>query len=367
MLQNNRPNLTTVSIKNFSILEMLQFIVLASIVLYFGKTLFIPLSISVLISFILYPICKWLEQKKVNRAIAIFIPIFGLFLLFAILFFIVINQLIEFTNEWSIFKTKIEETLNQFSFYIAYNLNLSIEKQVLFGKKLIENSSSQAFSLLQTTFYSFSESLFYLIIIPVYSVLILYYRRLLVHVLYRIFPLEETKTIREILAETIHAYYNFIKGMLFVYFIVGLLNSIGLAILGIPHPFLFGFLASILTFIPYVGIMISSLLPIMISWIHFNSIWYPIGVIIVFTIVQILEAYIIFPYAVGSRLKINTLAIIIAAIIGGIIWGAVGMILFIPFLSIIKLIADRTNSLKILSIALGETDTNTKPIEQTNL
>ena len=73
----------------------------------------------------------------------------------------------------------------------------------------------------------------------------------------------------------------------------------------------------------------------------------------VFSIVQILEAYIIFPYAVGSRLKINTLIIILVIIIGGILWGPAGMILFIPFISIAKLIADRTASLKTLSLLLG--------------
>lgn len=142
--------------------------------------------------------------------------------------------------------------------------------------------------------------------------------------------------------------------MLVVYLIVGLLNSIGLWIIGVPNPFLFGFIASILTFIPYVGIMISSLLPIAVSWITYNSIWYPLAVIAVFSIVQVLEAYIIFPFAVGSRLKINTLVIIIVVIVGGILWGAAGMILFIPFISIVKLIADRTPSLKTLSVLLGD-------------
>ena len=133
-----------------------------------------------------------------------------------------------------------------------------------------------------------------------------------------------------------------------------MLNSIGLLLIGVPNPFLFGFTASILTFIPYVGIIASSLLPIMISWITYNSIWYPIGVVAVFSFVQILEAYIIFPWAVGNRLKINTLVIITMIILGGILWGAAGMILFIPFTSIAKLISDRTESLKTLSILLGE-------------
>jgi predicted PurR-regulated permease PerM len=136
--------------------------------------------------------------------------------------------------------------------------------------------------------------------------------------------------------------------------IVGILNSAGLLLLGIPHAFLFGFIASILTFIPYVGILIASLLPISMAWITYNSIWYPLGVIGIFALVQYLEANLIFPLAVSSRLKINTLVTIAFIFAGAIIWGVSGMILFIPFLGILKLVADRTPSLKTLSIILGE-------------
>jgi predicted PurR-regulated permease PerM len=51
------------------------------------------------------------------------------------------------------------------------------------------------------------------------------------------------------------------QGMAIVYLVVGILNSIGLLLLGIPHAILFGFIAAVLTFIPYFGIMVGSLLP----------------------------------------------------------------------------------------------------------
>ena len=141
--------------------------------------------------------------------------------------------------------------------------------------------------------------------------------------------------------------------MLLVYLIVGVLNSLGLYLLGVPHAFLFGFTASILTFIPYAGIVIASLLPITLSWVMYNSIWYPIGVIIIFSMVQYLEANVIFPLAVSSRLKVNALVTIVAIVMGGVLWGVAGLILFIPFLGIVKLIADRTPGLKTLAIILG--------------
>ncbi|HSN47255.1 MAG TPA: AI-2E family transporter [Flavobacterium sp.] len=354
MMPNSKTRVSVHANKKFTGLEILQFTLLVCILLHFGKTLFIPLSFSMLISFVLYPVCKWMEQKGLSKSFSIFLAIFGVMLFFGAVIYLLVTQIVAFSNEWHTFKEKLIETVNQVSVFISDRFDVSSEKQGNFIKNVIGNSGTQAISLLKITVYSFSESLFYLLIIPVYSFLILYYRRLLVHVLYRVFRSEKKEAIREILVETIHAYYNFIKGMLVVYLIVGILNSLGLYIIGVPHPVLFGFIASILTFIPYVGIFISSLLPITISWITFNSIWYPIGVIMVFSFVQILEAYIIFPYAVGSRLKINTLIIILVVIIGGILWGPAGMILFIPFISIAKLIADRTKNLKTLSLLLGD-------------
>mgnify|MGYP003353239754 FL=1 len=134
---------------------------------------------------------------------------------------------------------------------------------------------------------------------------------------------------------------------------VGVLNSIGLLLLGIQQAFLFGFIASILTFIPYVGIMIASLLPITVAWLTKDSLWYPAGVVMVFALVQYLEANVIFPMAVSSRLKISTLVTVVVMFAGGILWGAAGMILFIPFAAIAKLIVDEVDPGGPLARLLG--------------
>jgi predicted PurR-regulated permease PerM len=340
--------------KKFRSLEILQYAFLVTALLYFGRTLFIPLSFAMLVSFILYPVCKWMEQKGISPVVAIGISLISVALLFSALFLLLFYQVLEFTNEWQSLDIKLKESLNELSMFLTNQFGINEEKQLNYIKNALNNSSSQVLLFLKDTIYSFSESLFYLLIVPIFSALILYYRQLLVQALYHFFPENKKEMIHEIMVGTIHEYYKFIKGMIVVYILVGILNSIGLAIIGIPYPILFGFTASILTFIPYVGIMVSSLLPITVAWITFNSIWYPIGVVIVFAVVQVLEAYIIFPYAVGSRLKINTLAILVMIIAGGILWGAAGMILFIPFISIVKLIADRTESLKSLSLLLSD-------------
>jgi len=192
--------------------------------------------------------------------------------------------------------------------------------------------------------------------VPVYAALILYNRSVLVAFLTKLAGKANEKELQSVLVKVIHTYFNFIKGMMMVYLIVGILNSVGLFALGIRHALLFGMLTAVMTLVPYVGIFISALLPISIAWITKDSIWYPIGVIAVFTFVQYLEANVIFPRVVGGRLNVSTLATLVAVIAGGILWGVSGMILFIPFVGILKVIIDYFPGWQALGILLNRTN-----------
>lgn len=251
-------------------------------------------------------------------------------------------------------EAKVSASLVALSEWLAQSFNIQHDKQVAWLNQVFNSSGSGILAFIKQTIAASAVGSVLFILIPVYAVLILYYRHKWIEVLYRVFPTAEQNHIREIVRLSIQSYYSFIKGMILVYLIVGVLNSLGLWILGIPHPFLFGFVASILTFIPYAGILVASLLPVSYAWITYSSIWYPLGVIGIFAIVQYLEANIIFPLAVSSRLKINALVTLVAIVAGGLLWGVSGMILFIPFLGILKLVADRTPRLKTIAIVLGD-------------
>lgn len=336
-----------------SYLRIMQYIVFGSIILHFGQDIFVPLSLALLISFVLYPIASWMEQKGVSRMASILICVLALMLLLLALVFLLINQFLDFLRELPLIRDKFSDTLNQLSVLLAESYGISSEQQSSWLSELYNQSASSILSFVRHTAMTSASSIVLLILVPVYAVLILYYRHHWVKVLYRIFPDYEQQEIKDVLFLSIDTYYNFIKGMAIVYLIVGILNSTGLLILGVPHAILFGFIASILTFIPYIGIMIGSLLPITMAWITYDSIWGPLGVVGVFAFIQYLEANLIFPWAVSQRLQLNTLVTLVVVFLGGIIWGMAGLILFVPYLGIVKIIADYNPKLETLSMMLG--------------
>jgi predicted PurR-regulated permease PerM len=343
----------TIQNPDTTILRILQYIVFASIILYFGKDVFIPISFALLISFVMHPIVAWMERKGMGRLVAIIIAISLLVLLGLLIVALLIYQFISFMNELPALQEKFSKSLEDLSSMMIEVFGISRERQQEWVTKLTNQSGSSILSFLQNTLAASAFSAVLLVLIPVYSVLILYYREYWMKIVQRLFPKENKESLREIISLTINTYYNFIKGMAVVYLVVGILNSIGLLLLGIPHAILFGFIASVLTFIPYVGIMVGSLLPIAIAWITYDSIWYPVGIVAIFAFVQYLEANVIFPIAVSSRLNVNTLVMLIAIFVGGILWGVAGMILFVPFVGIAKLIADHNPKWKTVSMILG--------------
>ncbi|MGE0771914.1 MAG: AI-2E family transporter [Cyclobacteriaceae bacterium] len=338
---------------NARYLRTLQYVAYVSAVLYFGRTILIPLSFSLLISFILQPICGWLEKKGLSRLAAIITSMTVLSVLMIGLVALLIQQLVAFAVDWPQIRLKLIDAMDAVSLQLLESFNISKEQQNVWLKQLIDQSGGNLFQIIGNLISSYSFAMVLLILIPILSSLMLFYRHRLVKALYMLFPVESRVGIRDILNSTIKAYYNFIKGMGIVYLVVGILNSIGLLILGIPHAIFFGFVVAVLTFIPYIGIVVGSLLPISMAWITYNSVWYPIGVILIFAFVQYLEANIIFPLAVSNRLQINALATIVAILLGGLLWGVAGMILFVPFLAIIKLITDHSPQLKTWSTLLG--------------
>ncbi|MFD1001451.1 AI-2E family transporter [Ohtaekwangia kribbensis] len=334
-------------------LQLLQYIVYGSVVLFFGRDIFIPISFALLISFILYPVCIWMQRRGMGKLTAIIIALSLLIIVGLLLVVLLVTQTLSFLQEWPVLQTKLVAVTEEISALMT-DRGITKEQQTSWIYSVANQAGGKALQVVSNTISASVFSAVMLVLIPVYAILILYYRDQWMAIIYRIFPNERRDSLRNMVTLTIQTYYNFIMGMGIVYLIVGTLNSIGLLLLGVPHAILFGFIASVLTFIPYVGITIGSLLPIAMAWITYDSIWYPVGIIGVFTFVQYLEANVIFPLAVSQRLNVNTFVMLVAIFAGGLLWGMAGMILFVPFVGILKLVADHNPRWKTLSMMLGQ-------------
>ncbi len=334
-------------------LQTLLVILSTAIILWLGKSFLVPLTYAVLTSFVLYPITKKLENKGFYKIFSILIPIILLCIVFSGIIALLLFELISLRSKLPLVQQQMDPFLENLSLQLENEYGWTTEKQLEWLRNSLTNASQDLANYFQNFVETTIKTLFDLLIIPIYISLILLYRKKLIDLLTVMVPETYRQRFPAVIQDTVEIFSRFVRGIMMVYVIVGILNGFGLWALGVNNPFLYGMISAVMTIIPYIGIMISALLPITVTWLETASFLQPVGIIIVFVTVQYLEANLIFPYIVGRFVHLNTFVTIIAMMIGGLIWGVSGMILFVPLLAIFRVVSKHYPELKIWENFLG--------------
>jgi predicted PurR-regulated permease PerM len=335
------------------ITKYLQVIFIVILLLYFGKALFIPLCFGLLLALVTYPACKWLELHHWPRSIAIALILTVVIVLFGILLWLLGNEINLFIKDLPRLTEKLSRLMPPVKNWVEATFGIQHSKQDDWLDKMASNIENSIGSYLRGAFTATISTLVTLIMIPVYTALFLFHRGIFIIFSENIVGSKYKKKLHTILSQSILSYSNYIKGTFYVYCIVGILNSIGLLALGIKHAILYGMLTSFMMVIPYVGIFISASLPVSEALIANDSAWVALSVVAIFAFIQYLESNVIFPRIVGEQLNLTTWATLVAIIIGTLLWGLPGMILFTPFVAILKIISDNIKEWEPINILLN--------------
>jgi predicted PurR-regulated permease PerM len=327
------------------------------LLLYVLKPVIMPLLFAILLAAIVFPVVNFLLKKchlghGLTSLLGVFIISF--FVIAAIV--IVINQFNKFSADSQLYIDKFSE--------IYYGAIYYIEEKTMLDASFLKNLEMPQFSAvwarsgdsITQAFSSASSFLADMLMVPLYMFFILYYRTFLVEFVYRAFPTLSHERMNAVLGGLYDVVQNYLRGLLLVMFIVGVLNSIGLLILGVDNAVFFGFLAASLMLIPYIGIFIGSLLPALVALVTKDSYWYAVAVIAIFAFVQFLESNFITPKITGSKMSMNAFISIVSLFVFGMLWGTIGLVLALPLTAMLKVIFDHSDSLKAWGFLIGETD-----------
>lgn len=324
---------------------MVLALIIAALVL--TKDIVLPIAFAAIFSVVLLPLANRIE-KKTGRILSIVIVLLGTLLAVILVSWFIVSQLSTLVQTLPDLEDRFSTFINTTSDSIDKQLNITTHEQSQLLKDGLKEISAYAGSLLLSTSYL----AYFFVQLPIYIFLFLLYRDRFKDFVLALFPQSELKWKDEIQV----VIRGYISGLAMVVFIAGVLNSIGLLILGIDHAIFFGFLSGTLTMIPYIGITIGAALPTLMALITKDSGWYAVGVIAIHGFVQFLEGNFITPKITGSKISINALAAILALLVGGKIWGIAGMILAVPAVGILKILFSYSSSLKPIVILLGDED-----------
>lgn len=284
----------------------------------------------------LKPIVAFFEKKLRSRILSIFTAyIVAVVPLIGVLFFF-FNQSRILFNDLPSVRERLNEVLVSIFDWSDQKFNLDADSTSQWISNNILAASDVPMDVIQESLQSTGYVFANVGLVIVITYFILLYRTAFKNFcLVQINPKNRGRAIRafeeiQMLAK------RYLIGQGLVILILGLLIGSGLWLIGVPYPFFWGFLAGFLEIIPYVGTSIGGILPFFYMLMVSDNLWQPIGVVILYIIVQQIEGNIISPNVMGPSIKINPFFIILGLFTGGIIWGISGMILALPLLAISK-------------------------------
>lgn len=322
-------------------------------ILSYGKFILMPLVLSALLSMLLNSLSARLERWKLGRAGGIIVSMILVLVLIAGIFFLISWQFVQFAEELPQVTERLKE-INSDMLNLVYNwLGIAPEQQLDYLSQALNNiieSSGQYIAGLVNTTTSLITTLG---LMPIFIFFMMYYKEMYETFLNKIIERRSHSKLESVVDEIQSVSQNYLVGLLAVILILTLLNTAGLLIIGLDHALFFGVFAAFMAVIPYIGVIIGSLPPLLYAFILSDSLLVPLGVIIVFMVVQFLEGNIITPRIIGSKVSINPFIAIIALIVGGKLWGISGMILFIPLLGILRVVFEEIPALRPVGYLLG--------------
>jgi predicted PurR-regulated permease PerM len=146
---------------------------------------------------------------------------------------------------------------------------------------------------------------------------------------------------------------SFIVGNLLVGLVVSGLSVAIFGLLHVPFFYFIGILSGFLSLVPYLGVILAMLPPLLVGLGQLES---PDLLIVIVSVVglHLFALNVLYPKFLGSRLKLNPLAVTIALLFWGTMWGAVGLVLAVPITAAMKIVFDHVETLKPFAAWLGE-------------
>jgi predicted PurR-regulated permease PerM len=302
--------------------------------LWFMGDVLLPFVLGSAIAYFLDPVADRLERMGLSRAMAT-----AVITVVAILVFIIMALLV--------IPTLVSQAINLFEIAPDLTRRLSAVVTERFPSILEEGSTLQSSinsigtvvkerggELLNTALSSAAgiiNIIMLFVIVPVVAVyMLLDWDRMIAQV-DALLPRDHAPVVRRLARDIDRTLASFIRGMGTVCLVLGTYYAIALMLVGLQFGLVIGFIAGLVTFIPYLGALIGGALAIGLALFQFWGDWVAIGMVGgIFVIGQIIEGNVLTPKLVGNSVGLHPVWLILALSVFGTLFGIVGMLVAVP-------------------------------------
>lgn len=323
----------------------LTVLVLSVYLLYLLSPILTPFLMAAILAYLGDPLADRLEARNMPRMWAV-TTVFAVLILIAALIILVLIPAID--RQLSGVIQNIPHYLDWLREHIAPSLQtlLNISPDELNGETVqssLQQHIGTASSLVRSIIGSLKGPagliitwLTYLFLVPVITFYLLRDWDILVAKINQLIPRQYQPTVATLARQSDAVLGGFLRGQLLVMTCLGIIYAIGLRLVGLDMAILIGLFAGLVSFVPYLGLIVGITIAGIMALIQFQDWVHLIGVVAVFVVAQILEGTILTPKLVGDRTGLHPVAVLFSVLAGGQLFGFMGVLLALPVAAVIN-------------------------------
>lgn len=327
-------------------------IIAAAIILlffYYAAGVVITLLLSILLAYFLDPAVEILERIGLPRTLGALVMVLILIAVLVAGGYGLWTRTSDFAENWPKYSTVLQKAASAVEGKIK-----GLEGQV--SQIAPEQGASAAPavrtepSIVRTLIFRGAGSLYALFLeitfMPFLVFFMLAEKRQVWHGTLELFPVSRRTQVKETLEDLRDVLRDYLAGMSIVTLIVIAASSLYFWLIGMEYPILTGIASGLLNMVPYIGAVMAWLPAFIIALAKWNTVGQFVLIAVVLTTIHVLAINLVAPQLVGRRVRLNAVAITIALLFWGWVWGGMGLVLAIPITAALRVICDHTESWK---------------------
>lgn len=342
-------------------------------ILYFAKGVLVPLTLALLLSFLLVPMCDWLERRKLGRIPSVLITVIVAFSSLGAGAWTAALQMMDLAPKIPEYQSNVRTRLHSVNDYLSTALGRvrGIPEgvgEVLPPPALLDDSRNgeerpslvrvvpAPQSPLEVIGGMFGSMLVVMGSTGIVIVLVVFFlirREDLRDRFIRLVGRGDVTVTTQALEDATTRVSRYLLMQLFINITFGVPVAIGLYLIGVPNAILWGILATLLRFIPYIGPLAAAAAPIGLSMAISTDWVAPIVTIGLFVVLELLVNNVMEPWLYGKNTGISAVALLVAAVFWTWLWGAVGLLLATPLTVCLLVLGKHVAQLSFLDTLLG--------------
>jgi|TARA_R110000787_G_scaffold11003_11_gene36835 predicted PurR-regulated permease PerM len=313
------------------------------VILWFTGDILLPFIIGAAIAYFLDPVADRLEKWGLSRTMATMVITLVALLIFVLMAVLVVPTLINQAGNLVAVAPELAKNFVNFlteRFPTLLDQESSLRSSVNSIGATVQERGGELFNTAVASAASLLNLLILFVIVPVVAVYLLLDWDRMVAQIDSLLPRDHAPTIRRLAREIDKTLAGFIRGMGTVSLILGTYYAIALMLVGLQFGLVVGFIAGLVTFIPYLGAMLGGTLAIGLALFQFWGDWFSIGLVAgIFVVGQIVEGNFLTPKLVGDSVGLHPVWLILALSVFGSLFGFVGMLAAVPIAAALGVIA----------------------------